>query len=171
SNGQSENTITVTIRTDRAYAQFKSDIKKHQLTRLIDLRKDYTLSWDADKNKINGRASDEGLAWIENGKTLVYRYDPDSGATFNTKDVLELLKATVNADVAKANPQLRKELLGTEYQGVTYEGKNGAATRSHVGYIVDKNGEPIGVLNLSKLNGSSYGGFAKPVDNSNMKMG
>ncbi|RFT37340.1 hypothetical protein CG398_07905, partial [Bifidobacteriaceae bacterium NR003] len=66
-----------------------------------------------------------------------------------TKDVLELLKATVNADVAKANPQLRKELLGTEYQGVTYEGKNGAATRSHVGYIVDKNGEPIGVLNLS----------------------
>ena len=171
SNGQSENTITVTIRTDKAYAQFKSDIKEHKLTRLIDLRKDYTLSWDADKNKINGRASDEGLAWIENGKTLVYRYDPDSGATFNTKDVLELLKATVNADVAKANPQLRKELLGTEYQGVTYEGKNGAATRSHVGYIVDKNGEPIGVLNLSKLNGSSYGGFAKPVDNSNEKMG
>ncbi|MFU0538637.1 peptidase [Gardnerella vaginalis] len=171
SNGQSENTITVTIRTDKAYAQFKSDIKEHQLTRLIDLRKDYTLSWDADKNKINGRASDEGLAWMENGKTLVYRYDPDSGATFNTKDVLELLKATVNADVAKANPQLRKELLGTEYQSVTYEGKNGAATRSHVGYIVDANGEPIGVLNLSKLNGSSYGGFAKPVDNSNKKMG
>ena len=171
SNGQSENTITVTIRTDRAYAQFKSNIKEHQLTRLIDLRKDYTLSWEDGKNKIKDRDTDEGLAWIENGKTLVYRYDPDSGATFNTKDVLELLKATVNADVAKANPQLRKELLGTEYQGVTYEGKNGAATRSHVGYIVDKNGEPIGVLNLSKLNGSSYGGFAKPVDNSNMKMG
>ncbi|MFU0552886.1 peptidase, partial [Gardnerella vaginalis] len=171
SNGQSENTITVTIRTDKAYAQFKSDIKEHQLTRLIDLRKDYKLSWEEGKNKIKDRDTDEGLAWMEDGKTLVYRYDPDSGATFNTKDVLELLKATVNADVAKANPQLRKELLGTEYQGVTYEGKNGAATRSHVGYIVDKNGEPIGVLNLSKLNGSSYGGFAKPVDNSNMKMG
>ncbi|EPI45903.1 FIVAR domain-containing protein, partial [Gardnerella vaginalis] len=171
SNGQSENTITVTIRTDKAYAQFKSDIKKHQLTRLIDLRKDYTLSWDSDKNKIKDRYTDEGLAWMENGKTLVYRYDPDKGEAFNTKDVLELLKATVNADVAKANPQLRKELLGTEYQGVTYEGKKGAATRSHVGYIVDANGEPIGVLNLTKLNGSSYGGFAKPVDNSNKKMG
>ncbi|MFU0560299.1 peptidase [Gardnerella vaginalis] len=171
SNGQSENTITVTIRTDRAYAQFKSDIKEHQLTRLIDLRKDYTLSWEDGKNKIKDRDTDEGLAWMENGKTLVYRYDPDKGEAFNTKDVLELLKATVNADVAKANPQLRKELLGTEYQGVTYEGKNGAATRSHVGYIVDKSGEPIGVLNLTKLNGSSYGGFAKPVDNSGKKMG
>ena len=171
SNGQSENTITVTIRTDKAYAQFKSDIKEHQLTRLIDLRKDYTLSWEESKNKINGRDTDEGLAWMENGKTLVYRYDPDKGEAFNTKDVLELLKATVNADVAQANPQLRKELLGTEYKGVTYEGKKGAATRSHVGYIVDANGEPIGVLNLTKLNGSNYGGFAKPVDNSNEKMG
>ena len=171
SNGQSENTITVTIKTDKAYAQFKSDIKKHQLTRLIDLRKDYKLSWDANNNKIKDRNTDEGLAWMENGKTLVYRYDPDKGVAFNTKDVLELLKATVNADVAKANPQLRKELLGTEYQGVTYEGKKNAPTRSHVGYIVDANGEPIGVLNLTKLNGSSYGGFAKPVDNSNEKMG
>ena len=84
SNGQSENTITVTIRTDKAYAQFKSDIKKHQLTRLIDLRKDYTLSWEEGKNKINGRDTDEGLAWMENGKTLVYRYDPDKGCLLYT---------------------------------------------------------------------------------------
>ncbi|RFT37341.1 peptidase, partial [Bifidobacteriaceae bacterium NR003] len=61
SNGQSENTITVTIRTDKAYAQFKSDIKEHQLTRLIDLRKDYKLSWEEGKNKIKDRDTDEGL--------------------------------------------------------------------------------------------------------------
>ncbi|WP_375169415.1 peptidase [Gardnerella vaginalis] len=171
SNGQSENTITVTIKTDKAYAQFKSNIKEHKLTRLIDLRKDYTLSWEDGKNKISGRTSDEGLAWMEDGKTLVYRYDSDSGTTFNTKDVLGLLKATVNADVANANPQLRKELLGAEYETVAHEGKNGKETRSHAGYTVDDKGNPIGVLNLTKLNGSSYGGFAKPVDNSDKKMG
>ena len=171
SNGQSENTITVTIRTDKAYAQFKSDIKKHQLTRLIDLRKDYTLSWDADKNKINGRASDEGLAWMEDGKTLVYRYDPDKGEQINTKAVLGLLKATVKSDVKADNPQLRDNLLGTEIDTVKREGVKGQTTRSHRSYTIDDKGEPIGVLNLVKLNGSSYGGFAKPVDNSNKKMG
>ncbi|MFU0522723.1 peptidase [Gardnerella vaginalis] len=171
SNGQSENTITVTIRTDKAYAQFKSDIKKHQLTRLIDLRKDYTLSWDADKNKINGRASDEGLAWMEDGKTLVYRYDPDKGEQINTQAVLDLLKATVKSDVKADNPQLRDNLLGTEITAVKREGLKGQTTRSHMSYTVDDKGEPIGVLNLVKLNGGGYGGFAKPVDNSDKKMG
>ncbi|MFU0571039.1 peptidase, partial [Gardnerella vaginalis] len=171
SNGQSENTITVTIRTDKAYAQFKSDIKKHQLTRLIDLRKDYTLSWDADKNKINGRASDEGLAWMEDGKTLVYRYDPDKGEQINTQAVLDLLKATVKSDVKADNPQLRDNLLGTEITTVKREGLKGQTTRSHRSYTVDDKGEPIGVLNLVKLNGGGYGGFAKPVDNSDKKMG
>ncbi|NSX29949.1 FIVAR domain-containing protein [Gardnerella vaginalis] len=171
SNGQSENTITVTIRTDKAYAQFKSDIKKHQLTRLIDLRKDYTLSWDADKNKINGRASDEGLAWMEDGKTLVYRYDPDKGEQINTQAVLDLLKATVKSDVKADNPQLRDNLLGTEITTVKREGLKGQTTRSHMSYTVDDKGEPIGVLNLVKLNGGGYGGFAKPVDNSDKKMG
>ncbi|MFW0895734.1 peptidase [Gardnerella sp. Marseille-Q9179] len=171
SNGQSENTITVTIRTDKAYAQFKSNIKEHQLTRLIDLRKDYTLSWDADKNKINGRASDEGLAWIENGKTLVYRYDPDKGEQINTQAVLDLLKATVKSDVKADNPQLRDNLLGTEITTVKREGLKGETTRSHRSYTIDDNKEPIGVLNLVKLNGGGYGGFAKPVDNSDKKMG
>ena len=171
SNGQSENTITVTIRTDKAYAQFKSDIKKHQLTRLIDLRKDYTLSWEEGKNKINGRDTDEGLAWIENGKTLVYRYDPDKGEQINTQAVLDLLKATVKSDVKTDNPQLRDDLLGSEITNVAREGLKGQTTRSHRSYTVDDKGEPIGVLNLVKLNGGGYGGFAKPVDNSNKKMG
>ena len=171
SNGMNENKITVTIRTDKAYAQFESDIQKHQLTRLIDLRKDYTLSWDADKNKINGRASDEGLAWMEDGKTLVYRYDPDKGEQINTQAVLDLLKATVKSDVKTDNPQLRDNLLGSEITNVTREGLKGEATRSHRSYTIDGNKEPIGVLNLVKLNGGGYGGFAKPVDNSNKKMG
>ena len=171
SNGQSENTITVTIRTDRAYAQFKSNIKEHQLTRLIDLRKDYTLSWEEGKNKINGRDTDEGLAWMENGKTLVYRYDPDKGEQINTQAVLDLLKATVKSDVKADNPQLRDNLLGTEITTVKREGLKGQTTRSHRSYTVDDKGEPIGVLNLVKLNGGGYGGFAKPVDNSNKKMG
>ncbi|WP_421792359.1 FIVAR domain-containing protein [Gardnerella sp. KA00718] len=171
SNGMNENKITVTIRTDKAYAQFKSDIKKHQLTRLIDLRKDYTLSWEEGKNKINGRDTDEGLAWIENGKTLVYRYDPDKGEQINTQAVLDLLKATVKSDVKTDNPQLRDDLLGSEITNVAREGLKGQTTRSHRSYTVDDKGEPIGVLNLVKLNGGGYGGFAKPVDNSNKKMG
>jgi|GEM_PF-981513 len=171
SNGMNENTITVTIRTDKAYAQFKSDVQKHELTRLIDLRKDYTLSWDASNNKISGRTSDEGLAWMEEGKTLVYRYDPDKGEQINTKAVLGLLKATVKSDVKTDNPQLRENLLGTEIDTVKREGSNGQARHTHRSYTVDDKGEPIGVLNLVKLNGSSYGGFAKPVDNSNKKMG
>ena len=171
SNGQSENTITVTIKTDKAYAQFKSDIKEHKLTRLVNLRTDYKLSWEANKNKIDGRTSDEGLAWMEDGKTLVYRYDSDSGTTFNTEDVLKLLKATLKDDLKQSNPQMRTEILGSEYKTVAREGKGGNGTRSHAGYAIDDKGNPIGVLNLSKLNGSSYGGFAKPVDNSNKKMG
>ena len=171
SNGMNENTITVTIKTDKAYAQFKSNVQKHELTRLIDLRKDYTLSWDANNNKISGRTSDEGLAWMEDGKTLVYRYDPDKGEQINTKAVLGLLKATVKSDVKADNPQLRDNLLGTEIDTVKREGSNRQARRTHRSYTVDENGEPIGILNLVKLNGSSYGGFAKPVDNSNKKMG
>ncbi|MFP1711683.1 peptidase [Gardnerella vaginalis] len=171
SNGQSENTITVTIRTDRAYAQFKSDIKEHKLTRLIDLRKDYTLSWEESKNKISGRTSDEGLAWMEEGKTLVYRYDPDKGEQINTQAVLDLLKATVKSDVKTDNPQLRDNLLGSEITNVKREGLKGETRRTHRSYTIDDKGEPIGVLNLVKLNGGGYGGFAKPVDNSNKKMG
>ncbi|MDK6861992.1 peptidase [Gardnerella vaginalis] len=171
SNGMNENKITVTIRTDKAYAQFESDIQKHELTRLIDLRKDYTLSWEASNNKISGRTSDEGLAWMEDGKTLVYRYDPDKGEQINTKAVLGLLKATVKSDVKTDNPQLRENLLGTEIDTVKREGLKGETRRTHRSYTVDDKGEPIGVLNLVKLNGSSYGGFAKPVDNSNEKMG
>ena len=171
SNGMNENKITVTIRTDKAYAQFESDIQKHELTRLIDLRKDYTLSWDADKNKIKDRNTDEGLAWMEDGKTLVYRYDPDKGEQINTQAVLDLLKATVKSDVKADNPQLRDNLLGSEITNATREGLKGETRRTHRSYTVDKNGEPIGVLNLVKLNGGGYGGFAKPVDNSNKKMG
>ena len=171
SNGQSENTITVTIRTDKAYAQFKSDIKKHQLTRLIDLRKDYTLSWEDGKNKIKDRDTDEGLAWSEDKKTIIYRYDPDKGEQINTQAVLDLLKATVKSDVKADNPQLRDNLLGTEITTVKREGLKGQTTRSHRSYTVDDKGEPIGVLNLVKLNGGGYGGFAKPVDNSDKKMG
>ena len=63
SNGQAENTITVKIKTDKAVAEFKSDIKANKLTRLPDIRKDYAVSWTADK--IQGRDTDEGLSWSE----------------------------------------------------------------------------------------------------------
>ncbi|MES5088312.1 peptidase [Gardnerella vaginalis] len=171
SNGDSENTIHVTIKTDKAIAKFDSDVKHNKLTRLVNLRTDYTLSWEANKNKIDGRASDEGLAWMEDGKTLVYRYDSDSGKTFNTEDVLGLLKATIKEDLKKDNPQMRTELLGSEYKTVAHEGQGGKDPRSHTGYAVDDKGNPIGVLNLSKLNGSSYGRFSQPVSNSDKKMG
>ena len=171
SNGDSENTIHVTIKTDKAIAKFDSDVKHNKLTRLVNLRTDYTLSWDANKNKIDGRNTDEGLAWMEDGKTLVYRYDSDSGTAFNTEDVLGLLKATIKDDLKQSNPQMRAELLGTEYKTVAHEGQKGNTTRSHTGYAVDAQGNPIGVLNLSKLNGSSYGGFTQPVSNSDKKMG
>lgn len=171
SNGDSENTIHVTIKTDKAVAKFDSDVKHNKLTRLVNLRTDYTLSWDTNKNKINGRNTDEGLAWMEDGKTLVYRYDSDSGTAFNTEDVLGLLKATIKDDLKQSNPQMRAELLGTEYKTVAHEGQKGNTTRSHTGYAVDAQGNPIGVLNLSKLNGSSYGGFTQPVSNSDKKMG
>ena len=171
SNGDCENTIHVTIKTDKAIAKFDSDVKHNKLTRLVNLRTDYTLSWDANKNKINGRDKDEGLAWMEDGKTLVYRYDSDNGTVFNTEDVLGLLKATLKDNMKQDNPQMRTELLGSEYKTVAHEGQNGQKTRSHTGYAVDKDGNPIGVLNLSKLNGSSYGRFSQPVSNSDKKMG
>ena len=171
SNGDCENTIHVTIKTDKAIAKFDSDVKHNKLTRLVNLRTDYTLSWDANKNKINGRDKDEGLAWMEDGKTLVYRYDSDNGTVFNTEDVLGLLKATLKDNLKQDNPQMRTELLGSEYKTVAHEGQNGQKTRSHTGYAVDKDGNPIGVLNLSKLNGSSYGRFSQPVSNSDKKMG
>lgn len=62
SNGQQENKITVKIKTDKAVAEFTSDVKAGKLTRLVDIRKDYDVSWEQDKNKIDGRTSDEGLS-------------------------------------------------------------------------------------------------------------
>ncbi|RFT24802.1 hypothetical protein CG392_06025 [Gardnerella vaginalis] len=95
SNGQQENKITVKIKTDKAYAEFTSDVKAGKLTRLVDIRKDYDVSWEQDKNKIDGRTSDEGLSWgNDSHTTIIYRYDPTKAEEFDTTKILGLLKAT-----------------------------------------------------------------------------
>lgn len=59
SNGLQENNISVTIKTDKALAEFTSDITKDKLTRLPDIRTDYKV--ELVKNKLDGRDSDEGF--------------------------------------------------------------------------------------------------------------
>lgn len=107
SNGQAENTITVKIKTDKAVAEFKSDIKANKLTRLPDIRKDYTVSWT--KDKIEGRATDEGFSWSEDKKTIIYRYDPTKAQEFDTNKILDLLTAT-----AKDKNSGLRDLTGNE---------------------------------------------------------
>ena len=95
SNGMAENTITVKIKTDKAYAEFTSDVKQSKLTRLVDIRKDYNVSWEQGKNKLDGRDSDEGLSWSNNEHTtIIYRYDPTAAKELKTNDIIKLLKAT-----------------------------------------------------------------------------
>ncbi|WP_421776301.1 peptidase [Gardnerella sp. KA00255] len=161
SNGQAENTITVKIKTDKAVAEFTSDVKARKLTKLPDIRKDYEVSWTADK--IQGRDTDEGLSWSEDGKTIIYRYDPTAAQEFDTNKILGLLKATPK----ETNSGLR-ELTGGE--ALDHEGADGKAKKSHVGYVIDKNGQPTTELSLGNMSGA-YWQYSQKVDNSGVDLG
>lgn len=161
SNGQAENTITVKIKTDKAVAEFTSDVKAHKLTRLADIRKDYTVSWT--KDKIEGRTTDEGLSWSEDKKTIIYRYDSTKAEEFDTNKILGLLKAT-----PKDKSSGLRELTGGET--LAHEGDKENAQKSHVGYVIDKNDQPTTELSLGKMDGA-YWKYSRQVDNSGVDLG
>ena len=160
SNGQAENIITVKIKTDKAVAEFKSNVKAHKLTRLADIRKDYNVSWK--QNKIDGRDSDEGLSWSEDGKTIIYRYDPTAAKEFDTNKILNLLKATPK----DPNSGLR-DLTGNEK--LDHEGVDGKGKKSHVGYVI-KDDQPTTELSLGNMSGA-YWQYSQKVDNSGVDLG
>ena len=163
SNGMQENTITVKIKTDKAYAEFTSDVTKGKLTRLVDIRKDYDVSWKSDKTKIDGRNSDEGISWgNDSHTTIIYRYDPTAAKELKTEDIVKLL----NAKPKDSNAGLR-DLTGGET--LDREGKNGKDRKSHAGYVL-KDDEPTGELSLGNMSGAYWIGNQK-VDHSDEKLG
>ncbi|WP_422111445.1 FIVAR domain-containing protein [Gardnerella sp. DNF00571G] len=148
SNGRQENAITVKIKTDKAVAEFTSDITKSKLTKFVNIREDYDVSWK--KNQIDGRDSDEGLSWSEDHKTIIYRYDPTKAVAFKSGDVTKLLTAT---------PKTGKEGLRTLTGGenLDHEGAPGQEKKSHVGYIL-QNGQPTGELTLGIMKSGYWTG-------------
>ena len=161
SNGQAENTITVKIKTDKAVAEFTSDVKQGKLTRLPNIRRDYTVSWT--KDTIEGRTTDEGFSWSEDKKTIIYRYDSTKAEEFDTNKILDLLKAT-----AKDKNSGLRDLTGNEK--LDHEGVDGKDTKSHVGYVLDKSGQPTTELSLGKMDGA-YWKYSRNVDNSGVDLG
>ncbi len=163
SNGQAENKITVKIKTDNAVAEFTSDIKQGKLTRLPDIRKDYNVSWDEGKNKLDGRDSDEGLSWSnDKHTTIIYRYDPTAAKELKTDDIIKLLKATPK----DGNAGLR-DLTGGEK--LDHEDSNGKPRKSHMHYAL-KDDEPTGELSLGNMSGAYWIGNQK-VSHSDEKLG
>lgn len=160
SNGQAENKITVKIKTDKAVAEFTSDVKAHKFTRLADIRKDYTVSWT--KDKIEGRTTDEGLSWSEDKKTIIYRYDPTAAKEFDTNKILVLLKAT-----AKDKNSGLRDLTGNEK--LDHEGVDGKGKKSHVGYVI-KDDQPTTELSLGNMSGANWQ-YSQKVDNSGVDLG
>ncbi len=162
SNGLQENNISVTIKTDKAVAEFTSDIIKDKLTRLPDIRKDYTV--ELVKNKLDGRDSDEGFSWSDDKHTtLIYRYDPTKAQAFTAPEILKLIKAT-----PKDQKTGLRDLTGGEK--LDYEGANGKPRKSHMNYAIDKNGEPTTELTLGMMNGPYWIGNPQ-VANSDVDMG
>lgn len=149
SNGRQENTITVKIKTDKAVAEFTSDVTKSKLTKFVNIREDYTVSWT--KDKIDGRKSDEGLSWSEDHKTIIYRYDPTKAVAFKSSDITKLLTATPKAGKAGL-----RVLNGDEH--IDHEGEPGKEKKSHVYYVIDSNGEPTGALTLGIMNSGYWTG-------------
>lgn len=169
SNGQQENKITVKIKTDKAVAEFTSDVKAGKLTRLVDIRKDYDVSWEQDKNKIDGRTSDEGLSWgNDSHTTIIYRYDPITAKEFDTTKILGLLKATPKkgADGKDLVAGLR-DLTGGEQ--LDHEDSNGKPRKSHMKYAL-KDDEPTGELSVGNMSGAYWIGNQK-VSHSDEKLG
>lgn len=162
SNGLQENNINVTIKTDKAVAEFTSDITKDKLTRLPDIRTDYNV--ELVKNKLDGRDSDEGFSWSDDKHTtLIYRYDPTKAQAFTAPEIAKLIKATPKDQ----NTGLRPLTGGEE---LDHEGANGKPTKSHMHYSIDKNGEPTTELTLGMMNGAYWIGNPQ-VDNSDVNMG
>ena len=149
SNGRQENTITVKIKTDKAVAEFTSDVTKSKLTKFVNIREDYDVTWK--NNKIDGRDSDEGLTWSEDHKTIIYRYDPTKAVAFKSSDVTKLLTAT-----PKAGKEGLRVLKGDEH--IDHEGEPGKDKKSHVYYVIDSNGEPTGALTLGIMNSGYWKG-------------
>ena len=163
SNGQAENKITVKIKTDKAYAEFTSDVKAGKLTRLVDIRKDYNVSWDKGKNKLDGRDSDEGLSWSNDSHTtIIYRYDPTAAKELKTDDIIKLLKATPKDQQAGL-----RDLTGGE--ALDHEDTNGKPRKSHMHYAL-QNDEPTGELSLGNMSGAYWIGNQK-VSHSDEKLG
>lgn len=161
SNGQAENTITVKIKTDKAVAEFTSNVKESKLTKLPDIRKDYDVSWT--KTKIDGRDTDEGISWSNDQKTtIIYRYDPTKAEEFDTTKILGLLKATPKDKQAGL-----RDLTGGET--LQYEGTGTNAQKSHMHYAL-QNGEPTGELTLGNMGGPYWSGNQK-VSNSDVDLG
>lgn len=150
SNGRQENTITVKIKTDKAVAEFTSDVTKSKLTKFVNIREDYDVTWDASKNKIENRDYDEGLSWSEDHKTIIYRYDPTKAVAFKSSDVTKLLTAT-----PKAGKEGLRTLTGGEK--LDHEGASGQEKKSHVGYIL-QNGQPTGELTLGIMKSGYWTG-------------
>ena len=162
SNGQAENKITVKIKTDKAVAEFKSDVKQSKLTRLPDIRTDYNV--ELVKNKLDGRDSDEGFSWSDDKHTtLIYRYDPTKAQAFTAPDILKLIKATPKDQNTGLRPLTGGETLD-------HEGAAGKARKSHMGYAIDKNGEPTTELTLGMMNGAYWIGNPQ-VANSDVNLG
>ena len=130
SNGQAENKITVKIKTDKSVAEFTSNVKESKLTKLPNIRTDYTVSWD--KTKIDGRDTDEGISWSNDQKTtIIYRYDPTKAQEFDTTKILGLLKAK-----PKDSSSGLRDLTGGEQ--LSYEGTGNNARKSHMNYALNK---------------------------------
>lgn len=163
SNGKQENTITVTIKTDKAEVEFTSDVKQSKLTRLVDIRKDYNVSWEQGKNKLDGRDSDEGLSWSNNEHTtIIYRYDPTAAKELKTNDIIKLLKATPKDQQAGL-----RNLTGGE--ALDHEDTNGKPRKSHMKYAL-KDDEPTGELSLGNMSGAYWIGNQK-VSHSDESLG
>lgn len=162
SNGLAENTITVKIKTDKAVAEFKSDVKQSKLTRLPDIRADYNV--ELVKNKLDGRDSDEGFSWSDDKHTtLIYRYDPTKAHAFTAPEVLKLIKAT-----PKDNKSGLRPLTGGEK--LDHEGANGKPRKSHMNYAIDDKGEPTTELTLGMMSGAYWKGDPQ-VANSDANLG
>ena len=161
SNGQAENKITVKIKTDKAVAEFTSNVKENRLTKLPNIRTDYDVTWT--KTKIDGRDTDEGISWSNDQKTtIIYRYDPTKAQEFDTTKILGLLKAT-----PKDTKSGLRDLTGGEL--LSYEGTGNNARKSHMHYAL-QNGEPTGELTLGNMGGAYWSGNQK-VSNSDVNLG
>ena len=161
SNGQAENKITVKIKTDKAVAEFTSNVKESKLTKLPNIRTDYDVSWT--KTKIDGRDTDEGISWSNDSKTtIIYRYDPTKAEEFDTTKILGLLKATPKDKQAGL-----RDLQGGE--ALDHEDSNGKPRKSHMHYAL-KDDEPTGELSLGNMSGAYWKGDQK-VSHSDEKLG